>query len=60
MKGRPAPDAPPRANTRRKPSPGVRKQGVSAASADDVSLRPLARALLALAQELLEREGNKG
>ncbi|MGH2573267.1 MAG: hypothetical protein ACRDGU_07265 [Actinomycetota bacterium] len=59
MKGRLARKRATAGNLRRS-SPRTKPEEAVAASVDDASLRPLARALLALAEELLKREGKKG
>jgi hypothetical protein len=60
MKGKTARDAPRRGNAPQSPSLQAKREQAAAGSVADASLRPLARALLALAEELLEREGKKG
>lgn len=61
MKGYPAPEQSPSGTTVRWRHPGSNKtQKPTARSVDDASLRALARALLALAEELIEQEGKRG
>jgi hypothetical protein len=60
MKRRPASEVPTPGNRRRKPRPGAERRDAVAGSVDDASLRALARALLALAEELIEREEKQG
>jgi hypothetical protein len=60
MKGKPARQRSPSGTTVRRPPPGDRNATANGRSVDDASLRALARALLALAEELIEREGKQG
>ena len=48
------------ATARRRPRREMGQREAAAGSVSDASLRPLARALLAIAEELVELEGNKG
>lgn len=60
MKGRPAREGRSTARVLPRPRRGVEEKEALGASVDDASLRALARALLALAEELVEQEGEQG
>jgi len=60
MKGRPAREGTSAGPAPRRPRRGIEGQDAVAASVDDASLRALAKALLALAGELIEQEGKQG
>lgn len=60
MKRRGAQEGPSAGSVVRRPPRGIEEQDAAAASVDDASLRAVARALLALAEELIEQEREQG
>jgi hypothetical protein len=60
MKSRPARERRSAASVRRGSPLGTKDKEAATPSVDDASLRALARALLALAEELIEREAKWG